>query len=124
MKFMLLIYGNESGWSALTQSEIDEIGNTHRRIQRDLLKTGELLDHKELALDGSRIVRTNKEAPTVTNGPLVNGKEILGGYYLVNCADMDRAADIAGQFLEAKFAPIEIRRLSGDTTWDDGAPQL
>src|ERR1700722_15506277 len=36
----------------------------------------------------------------------------------------DRATEIAGRFLEAEFAPIEVRRLSGDTSWDTGAPAV
>ena len=124
MKYMLMIYGNKAGWDSLTQNVIDEIGRTHRAVQNELSASGELLDHKELALDNAKIVRTERRIPVITNGPFAGGKEILGGYYLVDCVSLERATEIAGRFLEAEFAPIEVRRLSGDTSWDTGAPTV
>jgi hypothetical protein len=124
MKYMLMIYGNKAGWDSLTQNVIDEIGRTHRALQNELSASGELLDHKELALDNSKIVRTERGTPVITNGPFVGDKEILGGYYLVDCVSLARATEIAARFLEAEFAPIEVRRLSGDTSWDTGAPMV
>jgi hypothetical protein len=124
MKYMLLIYGNKVAWDSLTQSQIDEIGRTHRALQSELHASGELLDHKELALDDSKVVRTKRGKSVVQDGPFVGEKEILGGYYLVDCVSIARATELAGRFLEAEFAPIEVRRLSGDTTWDTGAPTI
>jgi hypothetical protein len=93
-------------------------------VQNELSASGELLDHKELALDNAKIVRTARRIPVVTNGPFAGAKEILGRYYLVDCVNLERATEIAGRFLEAEFAPIEVRRLSGDTSWDTGAPTV
>jgi hypothetical protein len=124
MKYMLMIYGNKAAWDSLTRDLIAEIGRTHRTLQNELSASGELLDHKELALDNAKVVRTNRGIPIVTDGPFVGDKEILGGYYLVNCVSLARATEIAGRFLEAEFAPIEVHRLSGDTTWDTGAPTV
>jgi hypothetical protein len=93
-------------------------------VQNELSASGELLDHKELALDNAKIVRTERRIFVITNGPFAGDKEILGGYYLVDCVSLERATEIAGRFLEAEFAPIEVRRLSGDTSWDTGAPTV
>ena len=124
MKFMILIYGSEGAWAAIGKAEGDEIGATHRKIQDSLRITGELVDHKELALEGAWIVGSIDRAPSESQGPLRVGGLILGGYYLVNCSDRDRAVEIASQFKEAEFAPIEVRRLSGETTWDNGSPSV
>jgi hypothetical protein len=124
MKYMLLIYGNKVAWDSLPPNVIDEIGRTHRTLQDKLRASGELLDHKELALDNSKVVRTERGIPVIVDGPFVGDKEILGGYYLVDCVSLARATEIAGRFLEAEFAPIEVRRLSGDTSWDIGAPKV
>ena len=124
MKYMLMIYGSKSAWDSLTQDRIDEIGRAHRALQSDLSASGELLDHKELALDDSKVVRRERGSLVVTDGPFVGGKEILGGYYAVECVSLARAVEIAGRFLETEFAPVEIRRLSGETTWDTGAPTI
>ena len=124
MKYMLMIYGNKAGWDSLTQDQIDELGQMHKALQKELSASGELIDHKELALDDSKIVRTQRGAPMITEGPFIAGKEILGGYYLVDCISLMRATEIAGRFLEAEFAPIEVRRLSGNSSWDTAAPAV
>lgn len=122
MRYMLIIYGNHKAWNALTQAEIDDIGRTHKSIQRELAGSGELVDHKELARDNAKIVRTDRSGPVVSDGPFTEGEQILGGYYLVDCATLDRATQIAARFRESAFAPIEVRRLSGETSWDTGGP--
>jgi hypothetical protein len=45
----------------------------------------------------------------VTDGPFIETKEIVAGYYVVDCVDMDRAVEIAGKFGEARLWPIEVR---------------
>jgi hypothetical protein len=84
------------------------LGRTHRAVQNELSASGELLDHKEPALDNAKIVRTERLIPVITNGPFAGDKEILGGYYLVDCVSLERATEISSQFLEAEFAPIEV----------------
>jgi hypothetical protein len=122
MRYMLMIYGNHKAWDALTQAEIDDIGRTHKSLQHELADSGELVDHKELAVDGAKIVRTDRGACVVSDGPFSEGQQILGGYYLVECTNLDRATQIAARFRESAFAPIEVRRLSGETSWDTGGP--
>ena len=122
MRYMLMIYGSDEAWNALDQVAIDRISAAHKALQRELAAFGELVDHKELALEGATIVR-KEQGKTVSNrGPFTEGRQVLGGYYLVDCTGLDRAVEIASRFVEAEFAPIEIRRLGGDTTWDAGAP--
>jgi hypothetical protein len=120
MRYMLLIYGNHDAWEALTEAAADKIGRAHRSLQDELHASGELIDHKELVIDGAQVVRTVGGVRDVAAGPFSEGKEMLGGYYLIDCANLERATQIAARFGEADFAPIEIRRLSGDSSWDTG----
>jgi hypothetical protein len=117
MRYMLMIYGSEGAWGALTEDAVDTIGRTHRSLQDELLASGELIDHKELEIGGAQVVRTVAGVAHVADGPFSEGSEMLSGYYLVECVSLDRAAQIAACFGEAEFAPIEIRRLSGDSSW-------
>jgi hypothetical protein len=119
---MLMIYGGQRAWNALDQNDFDRIGQCHKALQRELAATRELVDHKELALDEAVVVRVNRGDTVVSSGPLTDGDRILGGYYLVDCAGHERAVQIASRFAEAEFAPIEVRRLSGDSSWDAGGP--
>ncbi len=117
-----MIYGSEDAWGGLTADAVDRIGRAHESLQDELLASGELIDHKELVIDAARVVRTVAGAANVTDGPFSEGREMLSGYYLVECVSLERATQIAACFGEAEFAPIEIRRLSGDSSWamDDG----
>jgi hypothetical protein len=48
----------------------------------------------------------------VTDGPFVEIKEILAGYYIVECESMDRATQIAGKLAEAEFGLVEVRQMT------------
>jgi hypothetical protein len=122
MKYMLVIYGSEKAWSALDRNDGERIGSAHKALQAELANTGELVDHMELALDDAIVVRRSDDRVERTEGPLDAGGQLLGGYYVVDCVDRARAVEIAARFEEAKFAPIEVRRLRGGTTWDSGKP--
>jgi hypothetical protein len=122
VKYMLLISGRRTAWRSLDRDDIERIGQVHKAVQRELAATGELVDHKELALDDAVVVRASQGETVLSAGPLADGDRILGGYYLVNCRSQQRAVQIASQFAEAEFAPIEVRRLSGDSSWDTGGP--
>jgi hypothetical protein len=45
------------------------------------------------------------------DGPFCESKEWVGGYYVVDVTDIERAIEIAGRFVEARFSPVEVRRL-------------
>lgn len=111
MKFMLMIYGSDDAWNALTPADIDERDRVHKAVHDELTATGELIASAELDNDGSKVVRTKRGEATVSDGPFTEAKEMVGGYYLVECASLDRAVEIAGRFTEAEYAPIEVRRL-------------
>ncbi|CAN5235517.1 hypothetical protein BH11ACT2_BH11ACT2_14430 [soil metagenome] len=59
------------------------------------------------------MVRKANGATVVTDGPFVESREILGGFYFVEVVDESRAIEIAGKLVEGEFAPIEVRRVIG-----------
>jgi hypothetical protein len=122
MRFMVMIYGSHEAWAALTPAAGEEIGRAHRALQAELGASGELVDHKELLIEGARVLRPRNGAGEVTEGPFSEGRELLSGYYLIDVAGLERAIEIAGRFGESAFAAIEVRRVSGDSSWDPPAP--
>lgn len=117
-KFMILIYGHPEIWNSLSQQTVSDLRDTHQKIQINLNKSGELLDHKELVLEGSKILQHTEGKLTVSAGPFSEGRLTIAGYYLVQCASEERVLEIASQFKESIFAPIEIRALSGESSWE------
>jgi hypothetical protein len=117
MQFMLVIYGSDEAWDALGREDHQKLADAHSAVHRELRANGELRAAAELETDGARVVRTVDGAITVAHGPFTEGREVVSGYYLIDCADMERAVEIAGMFAETDFAPIEVRRLGEGSTW-------
>lgn len=118
MRYMLMFYGSEDAWSQQSPDARERIGQTHRKIQRELRDSGELVDHRELPLAGAAVVRVAAGRTEIADGPFSEGSELLSGFYVVDVADADRAIEIAARFEEAQFAPIEVRTMSSSSSWD------
>lgn len=113
MKYMVLIYGNQATWDALG-TRMDEVEKAHVALYEELTASGELVGTQALSTVGAQTVRVQDGVPAVTDGPFTEAKELLAGYYLVDCASRDRAVEIAGRLPEAPYSPIEVRRVMDD----------
>lgn len=112
MKYMILIYGNVESWKAMNPASFRALMAAHSSLQQELKASGEFVDTNELPVENAKIVRTKGGVSQVTDGPFVEIKEIVAGYYIVNCEDMDRATEIAGKLAEAEYGLVEVRQMS------------
>jgi hypothetical protein len=123
VKYMLLIYGNESTWDALVEQDMDTVMAAHYGLIDELTASGELVGYAGLTVQDAQIVRVRDGVPAVTDGPFTEAKEVLAGYYLVDCASRERAAELAGRLPEAAYSPIEVRVvMDGDEMRPPEAP--
>jgi len=112
-KYMALIYGDESVWLSQTEDEARENGQRHEafaEIAGAAVLAGAELD----ATKSARSIRSDAGGhQTVTDGPFVEAKEVLGGYYLLEAADLDAAISLARRLPEASAAHsgVEVRPL-------------
>ncbi len=109
MQYMLLIYGVEPT-SAPTpeamQTEINEYNAfTKEATDRKLMVSGEALHPVSTATT----VRVRDGKQLTTDGPFAETKEVLGGFYILNCKDLDEAIEMAGKIPGAKQGAIEVR---------------
>ncbi len=107
MKYMLLVYLDENG---LSPAEREECYRDSARLARELHSSGQYLGASPLeptALATSVRVRDGRRL--VTDGPFAETREQLGGYFLVEAADLDAAIGIAGRVPVARLGTIEIR---------------
>ena len=107
MKYMLLVYGNEGAW---TENERQECYEESTRLTHELNAAGKFLGASPLqsvALATSVRVRNGKRL--VTDGPFAETHEQLGGFYLVEAADLDDAIAIAARIPAARKGTIEVR---------------
>jgi hypothetical protein len=59
--------------------------------------------------DTATVVRTRNGSTTMTDGPFAETKEQLGGFWVINCADLDQALSWARKCSEACMGPVEVR---------------
>lgn len=109
MRFMLNIYGSHEVWDAMDGAAWQRLEQAHSTLIGELRASGEFVETRPLSADQAKVVRRTDGVLTVTDGPFTELKEIVGGYYIVDCVDIDRATQIAGRLAEAEFAPIDVR---------------
>lgn len=107
---MITIYSNPTAEAALADGDLD-LQATHGAIIEELIASKEFVDTNELDLDDVTVIGHHHGTPVTTRGPFTEGTEYIGGYYIVDVTDHDRAVEIAGRFAEVKYSPIEVRRL-------------
>jgi hypothetical protein len=107
---MLLIYSNPQSWGALSEAEREALTRGHEEITAELRRDGRLVSGAGLlGPEQTRTVKVRDDELMTTDGPYVEAKEHLAGYYLVECADIDEAMAIAGQLPDAKINAVEVR---------------
>src|SRR3569833_1207703 len=112
MRYMLLICGDES--LVLTDEQNAE-------MQRDTGAGGVEMVGRGVRLQGSRLcggseattVRVRDGRLAVSDGPFAETKEQVGGYDLIECADLDEAIEVASRHPVARFGTVEVRPLWG-----------
>jgi hypothetical protein len=113
MKYLIQIYSNPESramWESFTPEQQAEGYGFYQGISNELAASGELVADEALA-DISLAKRvTHSDSGTVaSDGPFAETKELLAGFYLVDCDSESRAVEIAGRFPEARYGLIEVR---------------
>ena len=113
-EFLILINGDEQQWDAETEADRQFKGEAHGAFAKAV--GAGLRDGKELAASTSAVtLRGRGGRPLATDGPYAESKEVIGGYYLVDVADIDEAVRLAGMLpeLTKPYCSVEIRPVVG-----------
>jgi len=111
MKYMLLTYLDENAWLALTDEERQaEMAKCEPHVRR-LVAGKKVIDGAPLqATSSATTIRVKQKKRLVTDGPFAETREQLGGYTIIEAADLDEAIEIAAGFLgDGSRATIEVR---------------
>ena len=96
MKYLLIMQINPAVLDALTEEERSAIGDGHGEFMKTVQESGEFILTQALADPAnSKVVRGTGGTPAVTDGPFVEAKEFMGGFYLIDCESEERAVEIA-----------------------------
>lgn len=97
MKYVLLIYGDEASWADISPERAGEIMGAYNAYTAKLAEAGVLLAGDELDVTAKAKSVRGLGGTQVVDGPFVDTKESLGGYYLIECADDAEALKWAKQ---------------------------
>jgi hypothetical protein len=110
MRFALTIYLDPTMLDALPPGEFDAMMRECLAHADDLRRAGRLLDSQMLAgVPAAKTVRSRRGQLTVRDGPFAESKEVLGGFNLVEAADMDEALEMAAAFPWTRVGSVEVR---------------
>ncbi len=110
MKYLLMIYMNPTTWESLSEEDRNEVVRGHEEFQRIITESGEMVSTHALAEPAqSATVQVRGGVPAVTDGPYLEAKEYLAGYYLVECDSKERAIELAALVPDARFNAMEVR---------------
>lgn len=110
MKYMLLIYANEAALQAASKAQTEERIGAYGAYTEALSKAGVRVDANRLQRSGSAsTVRVANGKTQVLDGPYVETKEQLGGYYLIDVPDLDAALSWAARCPGASHGVVEVR---------------
>jgi hypothetical protein len=108
MKVLALIYGDESRWDSLSGGEREAVYDRYRAFAA--VAAAKIVDGAELApTSAATTVRIRDGQNVVTDGPFAETKEAIGGFFVLDCADLDEAAEVAAQIPGATTGTIELR---------------
>jgi hypothetical protein len=114
MKYLLAMYVNSEVLAGLSEEAMDQVMIGHQDFIARIRASGELIGTQALdAPERSSVVRVKDGLPAVTDGPFLESKEFLGGYYLVECESHERACELAAMIPDAKIdgLGVEVRQV-------------
>ena len=120
MKYLCLIYSDESQWPKLSQEENATMMAEYRAFGESVQASGQYIaGHRLHPTNMATTVRIRNGKLSTTDGPFAETKEQLGGFYLVEAKDLNEAIQIGAKIPGAKHGSIEVRPV-----WEmTGVPQ-
>ncbi len=110
MKYLCLIYGSEAATAKMTPEESATMMHDYGAFTQAIMASGHYIGGNPLMpIATATSVRVRDGKTVTTDGPFAETREQLGGYYLVESANLDEAIGIAARIPGAKFGTIEVR---------------
>jgi hypothetical protein len=108
VKVLALIYGDESRWDSFDEGQREAVYAKYRAFGEEA--ANRIVGGAELAATRTATtVRVRDGQTLVTDGPFAETKEALGGFYLLDCASLEEAAELAARIPGAETGAIELR---------------
>jgi len=118
MKYVLLIYHDETTWNDQNEAEHQQIYDEYRSLIQRLQSSGKYLGGDQLQPRATAsVIRVRDGKPLVTDGPFAETREQIGGFFLIDVKNLDEAIAWAAKVPSARLGSIEVRPI-----WEVGEP--
>jgi hypothetical protein len=117
MLYMFLLHRNEQGPPVSPEEGI----GAHFAFAEEARSRGAYVASE--AIGGTEVattVRVRDGKMVITDGPFTEAKEVMGGFYILDCKDLDEAMELAAKIPNARYAGVEIRPIMHVPGWDYG----
>ena len=115
-QYMLLVYEEEV--DSAEQAEREKVTPMLLELHASLREAGLLVGVQRLhSTESATSVRLRDGQTEITDGPFAVTKEVLAGYYVIECADLDEALKQAARMPMAPWATIEVRPVMSADEW-------
>jgi len=116
MRFLLMIFDDHAEWAKVSPADMEHVMQTHAQIQADLRAQGKWIGCDRLRPGAeAATVRVRGDRQVVSDGPFTETKEVMGGYYLIECGSQAEAIEWAKRLpLSEGRSSVEVRPI-----WDE-----
>jgi hypothetical protein len=111
MRYMFLLFGDEAGARQATEAERNEMFGAYAAFTDEARQAGAFQAGDPLQPSATATVVQAEDGgrPITTDGPFAESKEQLGGYYVLECKDLDEAIEWAAKIPAARHGKVEVR---------------
>ncbi len=115
-QYMLLVYEEEV--EPAEQAEREQVTPMLVELHASLREAGLLVGVQRLrSTESATSVRVRDGETEITDGPFAVTKEVLAGYYVLDCADLDEALKVAARVPLARYGTVEVRPFLPTDEW-------
>lgn len=112
MRYLCLIYPDEAALNALSERDYAAIIEEVLAYREELRLSGHYIASSPLQpVEATTTLRVRNGRVAITDGPFVETKEQLGGFYLIEATDLNDAIRVAAKMPPARLGSIEVRPL-------------
>ncbi len=128
VRYLLLIYDEESAGTQTvpppSEEDVSKVMGDYNAFTKELRERGVYEGGEALQpVASASTVRLRDGQTLITDGPFMETKEALGGFYLLNCRDLDEALEFAAKCPGAQVGSIEIRPIWEVPSASEGAEE-
>ena len=110
MQYMFLIYSAEGSGPAPESAEMGDLMAAYGAFTQEVREAGIMKEGAPLqGVSTATTVRVRDGKTETLDGPFAETKEVLGGYYVLDCANLDEALSYAAKIPTAAYGSIEVR---------------